>query len=160
MPLDDLQEDCGSVLNWFGEDLEQVAFLIKIHQDFQFLEKRNRETAQTSWKRSKGIPLHHPHPCKTRWGASPAPGKPFPSQVAPTHLQPVDVLLHFDFGSFQPLPQYLVVAGRHIHELHAPLLQVGDLQDRGDPSVRWAWGSFVERFVPRWCLEAAAQPLA
>lgn len=46
MPLDDLQKDRGSVLNWFGEDLEQVAFLIKIHQDFQFLEKRNRVTAR------------------------------------------------------------------------------------------------------------------
>lgn len=31
VPLDHLQEDRGSVLNWFGEDLEQVAFFIKIH---------------------------------------------------------------------------------------------------------------------------------
>lgn len=39
VPLDHLQKDRGSVLNWFGEDLEQVAFFIKIHKDFQFLEK-------------------------------------------------------------------------------------------------------------------------
>lgn len=43
VPLDDLQKDRGPVLNWFGEDLEQVAFLIEIHQDFQFLEKGNRK---------------------------------------------------------------------------------------------------------------------
>lgn len=47
MPLDDLQKDRGSVLNWFREDLEQVSFLIKIHQDFQFLEKRNGNNSKT-----------------------------------------------------------------------------------------------------------------
>lgn len=35
--LNDLQEDCGSVLNRFSEDLEQIAFLIKVNKDFQFL---------------------------------------------------------------------------------------------------------------------------
>lgn len=134
VPLDDLQEDRGSVLNRFGEDLEQVAFLIKIHQDLQFLEERNR---------SKGIPLCHPHPCKTLHGAGLAPGKPFPCQAGFTHSQLVDVLLHFDFGSFQPLPQHLVVAGWDIHELHTPLLHVGDLQGRGDPGVGQAWGWVV-----------------
>lgn len=48
VPLDHLQKDRGSILNWFGEDLEQVAFFIKIHQDFQFLENRNEATAQRS----------------------------------------------------------------------------------------------------------------
>lgn len=31
VPLDDLQEESGSVLHRFGEDLEQVALIIKIH---------------------------------------------------------------------------------------------------------------------------------
>lgn len=75
--------------------------------------------------------LCHSQPCKALWGAGPALGRPFPSL---THRQLVNVLLHFDFGSFEPLPQHLVVAGGHIHELHAPLLQVGDLQGRGDPA--------------------------
>ncbi len=31
--LNDLQEQCGSVLQGFGEDLEEVAIVIKVHQN-------------------------------------------------------------------------------------------------------------------------------
>lgn len=79
-------------------------------------------------------------------------GKPFPSQAGLTHRQLVDVLLHFDFGSFQPLPQHLVVAGWYVHEVHTSLLQAGDLQGRRDPGTGQARDLFVEQFMPRgWC---------
>ena len=35
--FDDLQEEGWSVLHWLGEDLEQVAIVIIVHQDIQFL---------------------------------------------------------------------------------------------------------------------------
>ena len=40
MSLNDLQEECRPVLHWLGEDLQQVAFVIKVHQDMQLLELR------------------------------------------------------------------------------------------------------------------------
>lgn len=52
-----------------------------------------------------------------------------------TDLQFVDALLNLNLGSFQPLPQLLVVGGRNRHELHATLLQVCDLQHK----VRASW---------------------
>ena len=36
--LDDLQEEGGAVLHGLGEDLQQVAIVIKVHQDLQSLE--------------------------------------------------------------------------------------------------------------------------
>lgn len=80
---------------------------------------------------------------KSIFGAGPALGRPFPPL---THRQLVNVLLHFDFGSFEPLTQHLVVAGGHIHELHPPLLQVGDLQGRGDPAGL-SWGGVCARSI-------------
>lgn len=35
--LDDFQEECGPVLHGLGEDLQEVAFLIVVYQDFQLL---------------------------------------------------------------------------------------------------------------------------
>ena len=35
--LDDFQEERGPVLHRFGEDLQEVAFLVVVHQDFQLL---------------------------------------------------------------------------------------------------------------------------
>ena len=40
VPLDDLQEEGGSVLNWLSEDLEQIAIVIKVHQDLKLLQLR------------------------------------------------------------------------------------------------------------------------
>lgn len=40
VPLDNLQEQCGPVLHGFGEDLKEVALVVKINQDFQFLGKK------------------------------------------------------------------------------------------------------------------------
>ena len=37
MSLDDLQEEGGSVLHVFGEDLEKVAILVIVDQDVQLL---------------------------------------------------------------------------------------------------------------------------
>lgn len=45
--LDDLQKHSGSVLYWLGEDLEQVAIVIIIHQDFKFLYKTMPHTIFT-----------------------------------------------------------------------------------------------------------------
>lgn len=142
VPLDHLQKHRGSVLNWFGEDLEQVAFFIKIHQDFQFLEKRNEATAPRPTEEQVRLSGSLTS-LQSIWGAAPALGRPFPSL---THRQLVNVLLHFDFGSFEPLPQHLVVAGGHIHELHAPLLQVGDLQGRED-TAGLSLGGFCARSI-------------
>ncbi len=36
-PLDDFEEESGSVLNGFGEDLEEVTFVIIVDEDFVFL---------------------------------------------------------------------------------------------------------------------------
>ena len=38
VPLDDLQEEGGAVLHGLGEDLQQVAVVVKVHQDLQTLE--------------------------------------------------------------------------------------------------------------------------
>ena len=36
--LDDLEEEGGSVLEVLGEDLQQVAVIVKVHQDLQLLQ--------------------------------------------------------------------------------------------------------------------------
>lgn len=72
VPLDHLQKHRGSVLNWFGEDLEQVAFFIKIHQDFQFLEKRNEVTAPRPTEEQVELSVSLSHPCKALGGAAPS----------------------------------------------------------------------------------------
>lgn len=35
--LNDFQEERGPVLHGLGEDLQEVAFLVVVHQDFQLL---------------------------------------------------------------------------------------------------------------------------
>lgn len=35
--LNNFQEECGPVLHGLGEDLQEVAFLVVVHQDFQLL---------------------------------------------------------------------------------------------------------------------------
>ena len=41
--LNDLQEQCGSVLHWFGEDLQQVAIVVKVHKNMQLLQLRSEK---------------------------------------------------------------------------------------------------------------------
>ena len=36
--LDDFEEESGPVLHWFREDLQEVAIVIKVHQDVQLLQ--------------------------------------------------------------------------------------------------------------------------
>ena len=43
VPLDDLQEHRGTVLQGLGEDLQQVAVVIIVNQDFQLLKLKSRE---------------------------------------------------------------------------------------------------------------------
>ena len=38
--LDDFQEERGTILHGLGEDLQEVAFLIVVYQDFQLLGRR------------------------------------------------------------------------------------------------------------------------
>lgn len=38
--LDHLQEQGGPVLHGFGEDLKEIALVVKVNQDFQFLKRR------------------------------------------------------------------------------------------------------------------------
>ena len=42
VPLDDLQEHSGPVLQGLGEDLQQVAIVIIVNQDLQLLKLKNR----------------------------------------------------------------------------------------------------------------------
>ena len=42
VPLDDLQEHGGPVLQGLGEDLQQVAIVIVVNQDLQLLKLKNR----------------------------------------------------------------------------------------------------------------------
>ncbi len=37
VPFDHLKEESWTILHGFGEDLKQVAIVIKIHQNIQFL---------------------------------------------------------------------------------------------------------------------------
>ena len=41
VPLDDLEEQSGSVLNRLGEDLEKIALLVIIYEDFKLLQGFN-----------------------------------------------------------------------------------------------------------------------
>ena len=36
--FDDLQKECGSVLHWLGEDLQQIAIVVEIHENVQLLQ--------------------------------------------------------------------------------------------------------------------------
>lgn len=38
--LDDFQEERGPILHGLGEDLQEVAFLVVVYQDFQLLGRR------------------------------------------------------------------------------------------------------------------------
>lgn len=38
VPLNNLQEDSGSILDRFGEDLEEVTIIVVVHQNLQFLD--------------------------------------------------------------------------------------------------------------------------
>lgn len=38
--LDNLQEQGGPVLHGFGEDLKEIALVVKVDQDFQFLKRK------------------------------------------------------------------------------------------------------------------------
>lgn len=51
--LNDFQEDCRSVLHGFGENLQEVSFLVVVHQDFQLLGGR-----QGLGKGEAGWPLY------------------------------------------------------------------------------------------------------
>lgn len=108
VPLDDLQEKGWSVLHRFGEDLEEVALVVEIHQDFQFLE---RCTWHFNWTKERS--------CKssTRLIISPAQ----------THLQNIQVLLHLDLGSFKLLPKALIVCVGRRKEFHPPGAEVYNL---------------------------------
>ena len=43
VPLDDLQEHRGTVLQGLGKDLQQVAIVVIVNQDFQLLKLKSRE---------------------------------------------------------------------------------------------------------------------
>ena len=43
VPFDDLQEQRGPVLHWLGEDLQQVAIVIKVHENMQLLQLQNQK---------------------------------------------------------------------------------------------------------------------
>jgi hypothetical protein len=38
MSLNDLEEKCRSVLNWFGENLKKIALVIVVNQNFELLQ--------------------------------------------------------------------------------------------------------------------------
>lgn len=99
VPLDDLQEKGWSVLHRFGEDLEEVALVVKINQDFQFLQ---RCTWHLIWNKQQG--------CKSST-------RLIVSQTQ-THLQDIQVLLHLDLGSFELLPKGLIVCVWRWEEFH------------------------------------------
>lgn len=42
--LNDLQEEGGSVLDWFSEDLQKVPLVIEVHQDLQLLNSTGNES--------------------------------------------------------------------------------------------------------------------
>lgn len=51
VPLDNLQKQGWPVLHGLGEDLKEVALVVEINQDFQFLEKKQHDLG--NWKRSE-----------------------------------------------------------------------------------------------------------
>lgn len=108
VPLDDLQEKGWSVLHRFGEDLQEVALVVEIDQDFQFLQR-------CTWhlNRNKGRSCK----CSTRLIIS----------LTQTHLQNIQVLLHLDLGSFQLLPKALIVCVGRWEEFHPPGAEVYNL---------------------------------
>ena len=44
VPLDNLKEEGGAILDGLGEDLEQVAIFIKVDENVQFLDLHGRES--------------------------------------------------------------------------------------------------------------------
>ena len=55
MPLDNLKEEGGTILDGLGEDLEQVAIFVKVDENVQFLDLQGGE----SDKGREGGRLHH-----------------------------------------------------------------------------------------------------
>lgn len=110
VPLDDLQEKGWSVLHRFGEDLEEVALVIKINQDFQFL---RRCTWCLNWNIERS--------CKS--------SARLIISLTQTHLQNIQVLLHLDLGSFKLLPKALIVCVGRWEEFHPPGAEVYNLCD-------------------------------
>lgn len=90
VPLDDLQEKGWSVLHRFGEDLEEVALVVEVNQDFQFL-------GRSTWHFNCSKKLS----CKSSIRLI--------ISLTQTHLQNIQVLLHLDLGSFKLLPKALIV---------------------------------------------------
>ena len=59
VPLNDLHKQSRSILNWLWEDLQQVAIVIKIHQDVQSLQLYTQGDIRGGKKQSQtAIPLN------------------------------------------------------------------------------------------------------
>lgn len=64
--LDDLQKESWPVLHGFSEDLKEVALVVKINQDSQFLKRKKRFTGgKTSEKTGTFTLSSHVLTCKT-----------------------------------------------------------------------------------------------